>query len=63
VAPDIRGRAGAPPGEIARQWVDSSKLHSLTGWGPRVDLDEGLRRAVAWYRAHPEALPAANVIA
>ena len=27
-----------------------------TGWQPQVDLEEGLRRTVEWYRAHPEAL-------
>jgi CDP-glucose 4,6-dehydratase len=47
--PDVRG-TGAPSGEIPRQWVDSSKLRSATGWAPRVDLEEGLRRTVAWYR-------------
>jgi CDP-glucose 4,6-dehydratase len=37
-------------------WVDTSRLTALTGWTPRVDLEEGLRRTVAWYRRHPEAL-------
>jgi CDP-glucose 4,6-dehydratase len=55
VRPDIRG-TGTPAGEIDRQYVDSGKLHALTGWRPRVDLEEGLRRTVAWYREHPEAL-------
>ncbi len=54
-AADYRGR-GVPPGEIDRKWVDSSKLRGLTGWAPRVELREGLRRTVAWYRAHPDAL-------
>jgi CDP-glucose 4,6-dehydratase len=53
VEPDIRG-AGAPPGEIERQWVDYSKLHASTGWEPQVSLEEGLRRTIDWYRAHPE---------
>jgi CDP-glucose 4,6-dehydratase len=53
---DIRGR-GAPGGEIDRQWVDFTKLHELTGWEPRVDLEEGLRRTIDWYRAHLEAWP------
>jgi CDP-glucose 4,6-dehydratase len=53
--PDIRG-IGTPEGEISRQYVDSSKLRALTGWEPRVELEEGLRRTVEWYRAHPEAL-------
>jgi len=49
VEPEIRGR-GAPDGEIDRQWVDSGRLRALTGWRPRVDLEEGLRRTLEWYR-------------
>jgi CDP-glucose 4,6-dehydratase len=55
VQPDVRG-SGTPDGEIDRQWVDASKLRALTGWEPRVELDEGLHRTIAWYRAHPQAL-------
>jgi CDP-glucose 4,6-dehydratase len=58
VEPDVRG-AGTPAGEIDRQFVDASRLRELTGWVPRTDLDEGLRRTVAWYRAHPQALASA----
>ena len=53
VEPDIRG-SGTPRGEISRQWVDYSKLHALTGWKPEVSLEEGMRRTIDWYRAHPE---------
>ena len=53
--PDIRG-TGTPDGEIDRQFVDAAKLRALTGWEPRVELDEGLRRTIAWYREHPLAL-------
>ena len=55
VEPEIRG-SGTPAGEIDRQWVDATKLRTLTGWEPRVVLDEGLRRTVEWYRGHPQAL-------
>jgi len=55
LAPEIRG-SGTPPGEIDRQYVDSTKLRALTGWAPQVDLAEGIARTVAWYRAHPQAL-------
>jgi CDP-glucose 4,6-dehydratase len=55
VEPEIRG-SGTPAGEIDRQFVDASKLRALTGWEPRAGLDEGLRRTVEWYRAHPQAL-------
>jgi CDP-glucose 4,6-dehydratase len=54
-APEILG-AGAPPGEIDRQWVDATRLAQLTGWTPAVGVEEGLRRTIAWYRAHPQAL-------
>ncbi len=55
VEPEIRG-AGVPAGEIDRQWVDASKLSEMTGWRPAVGLEEGLRRAIDFYRKHPEAL-------
>ena len=51
VRPDIRGR-GTPRGEIDRQWVDSSKLRSLSGWAPQVDLQTGLQRTLEWYRRY-----------
>jgi CDP-glucose 4,6-dehydratase len=54
VEPDVRGQ-GTPPNEIDRQWVDDTKLRELTGWAPEVSLEEGLRRTIEWYRAHPRA--------
>jgi CDP-glucose 4,6-dehydratase len=58
IEPDIRG-TGNPAGEIARQFVDSSKLRQATGWRPDVELREGLARTVEWYREHPDLRPAA----
>lgn len=55
VEPDVQG-SGTLHAEIDRQYVDSTKLRELTGWRPQVGLEEGLRRTVEWYRAHPEAL-------
>ena len=55
LAPEIRG-AGVPLGEIDRQWADASKLRALTGWTPKLTLEEGLRRTIDFYREHPEAL-------
>jgi CDP-glucose 4,6-dehydratase len=57
VEPDFRGE-GSPAGEIDRQFVDSAKLRELTGWAPKVDLTDGLREALEWYREHPHARPA-----
>jgi nucleoside-diphosphate-sugar epimerase len=57
LTPDYRGQ-GTPAGEIDRQYVDSTKLTERTGWNPRVDLDEGIGRTLAWYREHLDAVPA-----
>jgi CDP-glucose 4,6-dehydratase len=61
IEPEYRG-AGVPEGEIDRQYVDSSKLRAVTGWRPEVDLGDGLRRTLEWYRAHPEARPATATV-
>ncbi len=55
VEPDIRG-SGTPPGEIYRQYVDTTKIRERLGWEPRVGLEEGIERTVAWYREHARAL-------
>ena len=60
-----RGRARHPrqratrSGEIDRQYVDPPKLRETCGWEPAVDLEEGLRRTIEWYREHPEVRPPA----
>jgi CDP-glucose 4,6-dehydratase len=53
--PEIRG-TGTPAGEITRQWVDSTKLRSASGWEPKVDLDDGLGRTIDWYRSFRDRL-------
>ncbi len=60
VEPEMRG-TGNPPGDIPRQFVDAAKLRELTGWAPEVDLPDGLRRTIDWYRAHPEVRPPRTV--
>jgi len=57
VVPEYTG-TGTPAGEIEALWLDAGKLRAATGWAPAVDLREGLRRTLDWYRAHPEALAA-----
>lgn len=54
IEPDIRGE-GNPVGEIDRQWVDPTKIRQVLGWEPAVELEEGLRRTLDWYRERPEA--------
>lgn len=53
VEPDFQGD-GTPPGEIDRQWLDSTRLRELTGWESAVTLEDGLKRTIEWYREHPE---------
>ena len=43
--------AAARPGEIQAICLDASRIQSSLGWAPAVDLDEGLRRTVDWFRA------------
>jgi nucleoside-diphosphate-sugar epimerase len=37
-------------------WIvgDGARFRAATGWAPRVDLDEGVRRTVAWVRSLEE---------
>ena len=47
-----------PPrsGDVRRTLADSSKAQRVLRWRGRVTFTEGLRRTVAWFRAHPERL-------
>ena len=38
--------------DIGDYYGDFSKFREATGWQPRVGLQEGLTRTLAWYRAH-----------
>lgn len=49
--PDVQGE-GVPPGEIDRQYLDSTAIREELGWEPRVQLDDGLARTWDWYRRH-----------
>ena len=37
--------------DIQRRIPDISKAERVLGWRPQVDLDDGLRRVIDWYRA------------
>jgi CDP-glucose 4,6-dehydratase len=52
VEPRILG-TGNPEGEIDRQYVDPAKIREVVGWKLQVELEEGLRRTIDWYREHP----------
>ncbi|MGH2996048.1 MAG: NAD-dependent epimerase/dehydratase family protein [Gaiellaceae bacterium] len=44
-------------GEVTHYVADIRKAHDLLGWRPDVPLDEGIPRAVAWFREHRAAHP------
>jgi CDP-glucose 4,6-dehydratase len=60
VDPEYLG-SGTPDGEIDRQFVDSTKLRELTGWRPRIELADGLRDTLEWYRTHSQARPGKSI--
>ena len=41
-------------GEVTHYIADIRKARDLLGWRPQVPLDEGIPRAVAWFREHPQ---------
>jgi len=40
------------PGDVTATYADVSKLNALTGYRPKVMLNEGLQRFAEWYRGH-----------
>lgn len=34
--------------EVFRLWCDNTRIHGLTGFKPRVDIRQGLRRTIEW---------------
>ena len=42
------------PADVSTTWADISQADRLLGWKPKVTIEEGLRRCVAWYRENRE---------
>lgn len=40
------------PGDVTATYADVSRLHALTGYAPKVSLEEGLSRFVAWRKGY-----------
>jgi nucleoside-diphosphate-sugar epimerase len=62
----IAGELGVEPqmtvapsllGEVTHYVADITKARTLLEWEPQVPLDEGIKRAVAWFREHRAAHP------
>lgn len=43
----------APEGSVKRRLADVSKIKRDTGWEAKTTLEEGLRKTIEWYVAHP----------
>jgi UDP-glucuronate 4-epimerase len=66
----IAGELGTEPqmtiapsllGEVTHYVADLTKARELLGYDPKVPLDEGIARAVAWFREHRAAHPEEDV--
>ncbi|HRZ16607.1 MAG TPA: GDP-mannose 4,6-dehydratase [Candidatus Hydrogenedentes bacterium] len=48
--PAALDRRPVQPGDVEITYADISRARRLVGYAPRFDMDEGIRRFVAWYR-------------
>jgi nucleoside-diphosphate-sugar epimerase len=48
-------------GEVTHYVADLSKARDLLGYDPQVPLEEGISRAVSWFREHRDAHPEEDV--
>ena len=39
-------------GDVPATWADATLLRNLTGYAPRTDIREGIKRFVSWYREY-----------
>ncbi|MEJ2541240.1 MAG: GDP-mannose 4,6-dehydratase, partial [Gemmatimonadota bacterium] len=49
VTPEIV-RLPSQPGDVTRTLADVTKAHSLLGYDPKVEFEEGIRRFLEWFR-------------
>jgi UDP-glucose 4-epimerase len=52
-AAELLVHADPRPGEQRRSSVDPRRAETVLGWRPTVDLAEGSRRTLGWFRQHP----------
>ena len=51
---------GERPGDVPALYATSERLRKATGWQAKVDLEEGLRRTVAFFRERQQIQPKAR---
>lgn len=56
----LTGAFPTRPDEIWTLTADIAKADRVLGWRPQIDFDEGLRRTIAWFRAHADLKAALN---
>lgn len=44
-------------GDVPRTWADLNHSHHILGYQPKVDMVEGLKRFVQWYRKENQSVP------
>jgi len=60
---DVEPRIDTAParlGEVTHYVADIRKANDLLGWQPQTSLDDGIPKAVAWFREHRAAHPDEN---
>ncbi|TAL50336.1 NAD-dependent epimerase/dehydratase family protein [Patescibacteria group bacterium] len=40
------------PGDVQQTWADISQARAQLGWEPRVNLEEGIKKFVSWYKGY-----------
>ena len=48
----VRNMLPMQPGDMKATWADTADLEAATGWKPTTDIEDGVARFVAWYRAY-----------
>ncbi len=44
----------AHPADVSATWANIDKARRLLDWSPKISVEEGLQRSVAWYRDNRE---------
>jgi CDP-glucose 4,6-dehydratase len=57
--PDIQGK-GTPTGEISKEYLASDNAEKILDWRPQVNLEDGIKKTIDWYRRYFEWNPDAK---